>query len=161
VCWVVDRAAELRPEPEGPRAQALDALGASVWCLAECFLADRSHAQLLGSLPLKPEKIHGLCTEESLRERSHYGWWPRLDLILLGPDADGSIAGLPPDSPSERDEDPCLVNDARRAVLVTTGQDRAVAYSQSMRREGLPARILPEDGAGVCWVVDRAAELRQ
>jgi 6-phosphogluconolactonase len=105
------------------------------------------------------------------------GGWPRFDLILLGLGKDGHTASLFPGSPAVHERErlvvapwvesqrtfritltPPVLNQARRAIFLVAGEDKAEAVHEVIRGERNPDRYPAQVVEGNClWMVDRAA----
>ncbi len=144
---------------------------------------------LLAHVPIPAENIHRVESELEpaaaarayAATLSRFGSpWPRFDLILLGMGDDGHTASLFPGSPVDEAEPviavtahyqdrpanrvsltPRVINDARQAVFLVSGQSKSETLVRVLKAEYhpevLPAqRIQPNDGI-LTWLVDEAA----
>lgn len=147
-----------------------------------------AHDLLLSHVPIPQNQIHRVETEkgavaaeayeETLREAFNALGSPRLDLVLLGLGADGHTASLMPDAepaPGQWVIEPWvphlrafrvsltedLINQAREAIFVVAGADKAATVAAVLEGPSDPRRFpaqriqLPE--GRLAWYLDEAA----
>lgn len=143
---------------------------------------------MLDAVPVPPGNVHRIRAEEPDAERAAaeyedelrsffgilLGEWPRFDLVLLGLGKDGHTASLFPGGTAVHERErlvvavlasgvritltPPVLNNARRAVFLVSGADKAQALQAVIEGEREPERYPAQIVEGNrLWMVDRPA----
>ena len=150
-----------------------------------------AHRELLSRVAVPAENIRTIVTqgitpegaaalaEQEFRALFQGDQEPQLDLILLGLGQDGHTASLFPGSPAIGERDALftanhladgtvritatitLINEARQAIFLVTGEHKARALRQVLNPEPdtrvSPASMVRAGDGDVTWIVDEAA----